>query len=124
MDDLELSEINYLCIRASVDEVSTAARQNTFNYCLLHLEQLFQENSYVEAVNTTFVTKSSSFSWQMITIFCAVIAILGLSLYLVCRFMSKKDKTNQPSPRDINVKRLSRYEQIDLKGVGDDYDRS
>jgi len=41
-NDLELAEVNYLCIVAAVDETSKSARQNTFNYCLEHLNELFE----------------------------------------------------------------------------------
>ena len=45
-NDLELAEINYLCIAASIDETSKSARQNTFNYCLDHLKELFKSGQY------------------------------------------------------------------------------
>ena len=46
VNDLELAEINYLCIVASIDEQSKSARQNTFNYCLDHLNGLFEAGQY------------------------------------------------------------------------------
>ena len=55
-NDLELAEVNYLCIVASIDEQSKSARQNTFNYCLEHLNELFEGGQYSQAINTSFLT--------------------------------------------------------------------
>ena len=102
-NDLELAEINYLCIVASIDEPSKSARQNTFNYCLEHLKDLFADGQYSQAINTTFLTQTHPYTWQMIAIFGAVFAILGLSLYLMCRFMPNKEKSKKSSHRHRDV---------------------
>ena len=94
-NDLELAEVNYLCIVASIDETSKSARQNTFNYCLEHLKELFEAGEYAQAINTTFLTQTNPYTWQMIAIFGAVFAILGLSLYLMCRFMRNKERESR-----------------------------
>lgn len=91
-NDLELAEVNYLCIVAAVDETSKSARQNTFNYCLEHLNELFEAGQYSQAINTNFLTQTHPYTWQMIAIFGGIFAILGLSLFLMCRFMKNKDK--------------------------------
>ena len=56
LDDLQLAEINYLCITASIDETPQTARQNMFNHCLDHLMMLFKQEEFTQAINTTFVT--------------------------------------------------------------------
>ena len=56
LNDLMLAEVNYLCIVASIEETSKTARQNTFNYCLDHLKELFEQEEYIQAINTTFLT--------------------------------------------------------------------
>ena len=63
LNDLELAEINYLCIEASLQESTQSARQNTFEYCMDHLKDLFEQEEYLQAVQTSFVTQSSSYSW-------------------------------------------------------------
>ena len=45
-DDLELAEINYLCIVASFVETTKKARLNMFSHCLDHLLPLFDSGEY------------------------------------------------------------------------------
>ena len=92
LDDLQLAEVNYLCIKAALRESRQADRQNTLNYCLDHLKNLFEGGEYLKAVNTTFVTQTASHSWQMVLVFCVVFAIIILSIILMCRFMKNKRK--------------------------------
>ena len=86
---MQLAEINYLCITASIDETPQQARQNMFNHCLDHLLMLFKQKDYIQAINTEFVTQESHYQWQMIAIFCVVFAILAISMYLMCKFINK-----------------------------------
>ena len=90
LDDLQLAEVNYICIKASIDQGDAAARQNMFTHCLDHIEALFKKGSYAEAINTTFVTQGSDFSWTMIGIFCGVFVVLFISAYLICRLIKNR----------------------------------
>ena len=112
-NDLELAEVNYLCIVASIDEQSKTARQNTFNYCLEHLTELFEAGQYSQAINTTFLTQTHPYTWQMIAIFGGVFAVLGLSLFLMCRFMKNKGKDAKRSKRSGGQASGNRGEEDD-----------
>ena len=71
-----------------------------FQYCVDHLEVLFKDKEYRQALNTTFLAQESSYSWQMIGIFAGVFAVLGLSVYCMCRFMNSNKRSSGEYRRD------------------------
>ena len=92
IDDLQLAEINYQCIVAALPEKTQEKRKNTLTYCLGHLQELFEKGEFYQAVKTTFVTQDSSYSWQMIVIFCSVFGVITISIVCMCIFLKKTDK--------------------------------
>ena len=49
----------------------------------------------------------------MIAIFCGIFAVLGLSLFLMCRFMKNKDKENRRSKRSGSFNRENADHYVD-----------
>lgn len=55
LDDLQLAEVNYICMVEAIDEKTSDARSSVFAHCLDHTSSLFQQGEYLQAINTTFV---------------------------------------------------------------------
>ena len=44
--DLQLAELNFLCIEESISEPNLAAKQHMFSHCVDHLFTLYQQGKY------------------------------------------------------------------------------
>ena len=88
-----------------------------FDHCLGHIEQLFDNDEYEKAFNTTFVTEESSNSWQMFVIFGVVFTIIIFSIYCTCRYL--KNKTDEEDSGRFS----RRYGKRSTKDTDDHYQR-
>ena len=81
--DLQLAELNFLCIDESVGEEGQSAKKHMFDHCIDHLTTLYHQGKYAQAIDTTFVTQHTM-SWAMLAIFGAVVLVITISMLLVC----------------------------------------
>lgn len=71
-----------------------------FHHCMAKVKDLFENGSYQEALEIDFASNHDDFVTQMIVIVVALIAVITLSVVLMCRFMKEKNhKTGKMARR-------------------------
>ena len=88
--------MNYLCLKNCMPLGTEKEKTNCFSTCYSHLEDLFKEEKYEEALGQEFLIKDSwHFSWERTLVFSLIIAVIVGSGYFLCRSIAQEAKNEE-----------------------------